>query len=233
MVLNSSPNNAGSLHDVLEDHHMKNHHPRPPNPDRLENLHQQAADESSTNEENKVVDPPKRSHSANRAASKTIGFYPHSWKDILEALKKKLPLGLVMDGTTSSCKTFIEKTVDDIGINNSYWDIYKCDMAIILWDDCATMWSEMKKAAQPIAASKFGILPSDIDNNNKVEDYNSVNEQGRTNNLIHDALGELCSMIFYKGDNALAKVFPNVFAEAIPEGAMALAASVLAAAIDK
>ncbi|KAG1858321.1 hypothetical protein C8R48DRAFT_674364 [Suillus tomentosus] len=123
---------------------------------------------------------------------------------------------------------------DDIGVNNGYWDIYK------LQDE---------KAAQPIAASKFSILPSDIDDDNEFEDYvsqrvmellnggyflqNGVNEQGRTNNLAHDALGELCSTIFYKGNNALAKVFPNVFAEAIPKGAIALAATALAAAINK
>ncbi|KAG1828940.1 hypothetical protein EV424DRAFT_1344478 [Suillus variegatus] len=65
------------------------------------------------------------------------------------------------------------------------------------------------------------------------EDYNGVNEQGRTNNLAHDALGELCSTIFYKGNNALAKAFPNVFAEAVPEGTVALAATALAAAINE
>ncbi|KAG1723539.1 uncharacterized protein EDB91DRAFT_1087781 [Suillus paluster] len=128
-------------------------------------------DESSANKEDKVVDSPKRWHSANKVVSQTIGFYPYSRKDILEASKKKSQLGLVMDGAASNCKTFIEKTVDDIGVDDSYWDRYKHDMAIILWDDHATMWSEMKKAAQSITATKFDILPSDIDNDNKFEDY--------------------------------------------------------------
>ncbi|KAG2038298.1 hypothetical protein BDR03DRAFT_1010000 [Suillus americanus] len=252
-----SPNNAGSIHDVLEDHHRKNHRPCAPDSDRLKNLHQQAAGESSADEEDKVVDPPKRSHSANKAASQTIGFYPHSWKDDLEALKKKSQLGLVMDGTTSSHNTFIEKTgieylmetlndfaADDIGIDDGYWDIYKCDMAIIVHRQI-----QDEQAAWPIAASKFGILPSDIDDDKEFEDYvsqrvtellnggyflqNGVDEQRRTNNLTDDALGELCSTIFYKGNNALAKAFPNVFAEAIPKGAVALAATALAAAIDE
>ncbi|KAG1748846.1 uncharacterized protein EDB91DRAFT_1078985 [Suillus paluster] len=116
-------------------------------------------------------------------------------------------------------------------------------MAIILWDDHATVWSKMKKAARSITATKFDILPSDIDDDDEFEDYvsqrvmelldggyflqNGVNKQGRINNLTYDTLGELCNTIFYKGDNALAKVFPNVFAEAVPEGAM------LAAAIDE
>ncbi|KAG1821519.1 hypothetical protein EV424DRAFT_1611846 [Suillus variegatus] len=148
-----SPNNAGSVHDVLEDHHRKNHCPRTPDSDRLKNLRRQAAGESSANEEDKRLKP--------------LGFIP--------------------------------------------------------------------------TLGKTSILPSDIDDDKEFEDYvsqqvmkllnggyflqNSVDEQGRTNNLAHDVLGELCSTIFYKGDNALAKAFPNVFAEAVPEGAVALAAT--------
>ncbi|KAG1848366.1 hypothetical protein C8R48DRAFT_778874 [Suillus tomentosus] len=220
-----SPDNAGSIHNVLEDHHRKNHCPHTPDSDRLKNLCRQAAGESSTDKEDKVLDPPKRCPG---------GF------------EEEVMTRIGIEYLTETLNDF---AADDIGVDDGYWDIYKRDMAIILWDDRATMRSEMKNAARPIAASKFGILPSDIDDDDEFEDYvsqrvtelltggyflqNGVDEQGRTNNLAHDALGKLCSTIFYKGDNALAKAFPNVFAEAVPEGAVALAATALAAAINE
>ena len=49
--------------------------------------------------------------------------------------------------------------------------------------------------------------------------------QGRTNNLASDAIGAFCISYFYKGENALAKAFPDLFSDAVPEGAVALAAT--------
>ncbi|KAG2139785.1 hypothetical protein DEU56DRAFT_912051 [Suillus clintonianus] len=224
-LVDNSPNNAGSIRDVLEDYHAKNHRPRPPNPDRLKHLCQQAADELSANKADQVVD---------------------SSKKCLGGFEEEVMTRVGIEYLTETLDNF---AADDISVEDGYWDRYKRDMAIILWDDRATMRSEMKKAARPLAATKFGILPSDIDNDNEFEGHvsrrvtelldggyflqNGVDEQGRTNNLAHDALGELCTTVFYKGDNALVKVFPDVFAEAVPEGAVALAATALAAAIDE
>ncbi|KAG1888729.1 hypothetical protein F4604DRAFT_1674362 [Suillus subluteus] len=63
--------------------------------------------------------------------------------------------------------------------------------------------------------------------------WDGVDALGRTNNLANEALGSFCMSYFYKGENALAKTFPDLFADAVPEGAVALAATALAAAIDE
>ena len=45
--------------------------------------------------------------------------------------------------------------------------------------------------------------------------------QGRTNHLGHDCI-KWCCTFFYKGDNALARYFPDNFKNAVPEHAIAL-----------
>ncbi|KAG1783208.1 hypothetical protein EV702DRAFT_1191640 [Suillus placidus] len=244
-----SSTSSDAVHNVLQEHHAKKRCPRTPDLRTLQKLHQQTVKEPSDGEEDEepqAVQPRKRSRPAANKVYQTIGFYPHSWKDVLEAAKKKSRLGLVMSGASSSRETFINKTAieylmetledfatDDIGVEAGIWDEHKHDMAIILWDDCATMQSEMKKAARPIAATKYGILPTDIHDDNEYADYacgqvedlldsgnflhDGIDKQGRTNNLANNTLGEFC----------------NEFAEAIPEGAVALAATTLAAAIDE
>lgn len=49
--------------------------------------------------------------------------------------------------------------------------------------------------------------------------------QGRTNNLASNAIGSFCMSYFYKGENALVRAFPNMFADAVPEGAVTLVAT--------
>ncbi|KAG1895264.1 uncharacterized protein F5891DRAFT_1194321 [Suillus fuscotomentosus] len=98
-------------------------------------------------------------------------------------------------------------------------------------------------------AAKYDILPTDVYDNNEYKEYvcsqvqdlldggnflhNGVDEQGRTNNLMNDALGEFCSTFFYMSEHALAKSFPDEFAEAVPKGDVALGATTLTAAIDE
>ncbi|KAG2045556.1 hypothetical protein BDR06DRAFT_1015529 [Suillus hirtellus] len=153
-----------------------------------------------------------------------------------------------MGGATSTREAFINKTsieyltetledfaADDIGVDAGIWDEHKCDMAIIV--------------ARSIAAAKYDILPTDVYDNNKYREYvcsqvqdlldggnflhNGVDEQGGTNNLANDALGEFCSTFFYMSEHALTKSFLDEFAEAVPKGAVALGATTLAAAIDE
>lgn len=51
--------------------------------------------------------------------------------------------------------------------------------------------------------------------------------QGRTNNLAHIALEDLCKTYYYMGKNALARFFPDIFANSVPKGAVALAATIV------
>ncbi|KAJ8590280.1 hypothetical protein M405DRAFT_841332 [Rhizopogon salebrosus TDB-379] len=111
------------------------------------------------------------------------------------------------------------------------------------------MHSEMKKVARAIVVAEYNILPTDINDNNEYEQEicanvetllkdgaflrDGVDAYGRTNNLASNAIGSFCMSYFYKGENALAKAFPDFFADAVPEGAVALAATALAAAIDE
>jgi hypothetical protein len=55
--------------------------------------------------------------------------------------------------------------------------------------------------------------------------------QGRTDNLAHAALEELCKTYYYLGKNALARSFPDIFANSIPKGAVALAGTVVSGVI--
>ncbi|KAG0701313.1 hypothetical protein DFH29DRAFT_1000378 [Suillus ampliporus] len=147
-----------------------------------------------------------------------------------------------------------DETLEDfgsqgVGIDNGYWDEYKLDMAVLLWDNCTTMHSKMKKVAHPIVLAHYKILPPDVDNKNDYEWevcdniktllqddtflWDGVDAQDRTNNLANEALGSFYMSYFYQGKNALVKTFPDLFADAVPKGAVALVATALAAAIDK
>ncbi|KAG1744032.1 uncharacterized protein EDB91DRAFT_1246917 [Suillus paluster] len=226
--------------DVLQDHHAKNCHPHIPDLVELETLHQRATtqDSAQSSSEEEVVVPRKRTRTA-KATVQNIHFYPPSWKDVLEATKKKSCLGL-LTSTALKCSNFLQikgieyllETLEDfgsqgVGVDDGYWDEYKSNMAVLLWDDRATMHSKMKKVACPIVLVHYEILPPNVD------DKNDYEQEGRTNNLANEALGSFCMSYFYKGKNALAKTFPDLFADAVPKGAIALVATALAAAIDK
>ncbi|KAG2078398.1 hypothetical protein BDR04DRAFT_1147091 [Suillus decipiens] len=251
-----SSTSLDAIHNVLQEHHAKNQRPHTPNPRTLQKLHQQTVKEPSDGEEDEepqAVQPCKRSHPANKVYQ-TIMFYLHSWKDVLETAKKKLHLCLVMSGASSSHENFINKTsieylmetledfaTDNISVETGIWDEHKHDMAIIV--HMLSLFPSMKKAAHPIAATKYNIIPTDIHDDNeytkyvcgRVEDlldsgsflHDGIDEQGRTNNLTNDALGVFCSTFFYRSEHALTKSFPDEFTEAIPEGAVALAATVV------
>ncbi|KAG1799137.1 uncharacterized protein BJ212DRAFT_1305589 [Suillus subaureus] len=257
----SSSTALDTVHNVLQEHHEKNWCPCTPDLRTLQKLGQRAIEELSNGEEDEAPSQPhKRSHPSK--GYQTIAFYLPAWKDVLEAAKQKSHLGVVMGGATTTHKAFIEKTsieylmetledfaANNIGVNAGFWDEHKHDMMIILWDDCATMQSEMKKVACPIATTKYDILPTDIHDEDEYEEHvhsqvkdlmddsnflhNGVDKQGRTNNLANDALREFCSTFFYKSEHVLAKSFPDEFAEAVPEGTVALAATALAAAINE
>jgi hypothetical protein len=55
--------------------------------------------------------------------------------------------------------------------------------------------------------------------------------QHRTDNLAHTALEELCKMYYYLGKSALARSYPDIFADSIPRGAVAFAATVVSGII--
>jgi len=55
--------------------------------------------------------------------------------------------------------------------------------------------------------------------------------QGRTDNLAHAALEDLCKTCYYHGKNALARCFPDRFAESVPMNAVALAATIVSRVI--
>ncbi|KAG1856133.1 hypothetical protein F4604DRAFT_1685542 [Suillus subluteus] len=216
--------NSRNTKDVLDDHHARNRRPRIPDPDKLEHLHL-----AEPSEEEEVVVPRKRMQTV-KSTTQNIRFYPPSWRDVLEAAKKKSCLGL-LTSTASKCSDFLQtkaikyilEMLDDfgsqgIGVNDGYWDEYKSDMAVLLWDDRATMRSEMKKVARPIVLAHYEILPHDIDDEDDCE-----REDG---SFLWDGVDAL-------GENALTKTFPDLFANAVPEGAVALAATALAAAIDE
>ncbi|KAG2114033.1 hypothetical protein BD769DRAFT_1673597 [Suillus cothurnatus] len=216
--------------DVLQDHRAKNCRPHMPNPDELETL-------SRSSSEEEVVVPCKRMRMI-KATAQNVCFYPPSWKDVLEAAKKKSRLGLLT-------KTLEDFGSQGVGVADGYWDEYKSDMAVLLWDNRATMHSEMKKVACPIFLAHYKILPPDVDDKNDHEQEVHDNtkallqdgafpwDRGRTNNLANEALSSFCMSYFYKGENALAKTFPDLFTDAVPEGAITLAATALAAAIDE
>ncbi|KAG1851283.1 hypothetical protein DFJ58DRAFT_842178, partial [Suillus subalutaceus] len=229
---------------VLDDHHARNRRPRIPDPDKLEHLRRHATtqDLAEPSEEEEVVVPRKRMRTV-KSTAQNIRFYPPSWRDVLEAAKKKSRLGL-LTSTASKHSDFLQtkaikyilEMLDDfgsqgIGVDNGYWDEHKSDMAVLLWDDRATMCSEMKKVARPIVLAHYEILPHDIDNEDDCERedgsflWDGVDALGRTNNLANEALGSFCMSYFYKGENALTKTFPDLFADAVPEGAVALAAT--------
>ncbi|KAG0702958.1 hypothetical protein DFH29DRAFT_874811 [Suillus ampliporus] len=230
--------NSHNAQDVLQDHHTKNHCPHMPDLDELKTLHQHTTTQDSAgfSSEEEVVVPCKRMRTV-KATAQNIHFYPPSWKDILETAKKKSRLGL-LTSMMSKCNDFLQmkgieyllETLEDFGSQ---------DMAVLLWDDHTTMHSKMKKIVCPIVLAHYKILPPNVDDKNDYEQedgtflWDGVDAQGRTNNLANKALGSFCMSYFYKGKNVLMKTFPDLFADAVPKGAVALSATALAAAIDE
>ena len=128
---------------MLQDHHAKNRCPRAPDPELLETLRQRATEDSSESSDEEVRKPRKRSR-PNKSNPQNIGFYHPSWKDVLEAAKKKSRLGLLTSTaskradfcTTKGIEYLMETLEDfasqDIGVEDGYWDEYKSDMAVLV-----------------------------------------------------------------------------------------------------
>jgi WD40 repeat protein len=55
------------------------------------------------------------------------------------------------------------------------------------------------------------------------KDYELISSlQGKTNNISHPCIAEFIIQFYYRGDNALAKFFPDDFKDAVPDHAVAL-----------
>jgi hypothetical protein len=132
--------------DVLQDHRAKNCRPRMPDLDELETLRRRATtqDSAQSSSEEEVVVPRKRTRMI-KATAQNIRFYPPSWKDLLEAAKKKSRLGL-LTSTASKRSDFLKtkgieyllETLEDfgsqgVGVDDGYWDEYKSDMAVLVF----------------------------------------------------------------------------------------------------
>jgi hypothetical protein len=101
-------------------------------------------DSAQSSSEEEVVVPHKRMWMI-KATAQNIRFYPPSWKDVLEATKKKSCLGL-LTSTVSKCSDFLQtkgieyllETLKDfgsqgIGVDDGYWDEYKSNMAVLVF----------------------------------------------------------------------------------------------------
>ncbi|KAG2351223.1 hypothetical protein BDR07DRAFT_1386359 [Suillus spraguei] len=121
-----------------------------------------------------------------------LQFYPPVYRDLLEKAKKRSRLES-LNNSFPHHETFLAEDVIEIlaelhdqfaaegcSMEEGYWESYKHNMAIILWDDLGNMHSKFKSS--PPNCSK----------------------SGHTNNLAHIALEDLCKMYYYMGAVALA-----------------------------
>ncbi|KAG0695809.1 hypothetical protein DFH29DRAFT_1029353 [Suillus ampliporus] len=123
------------------------------------------------NDNDNEVQPARNSHKwSDGPIPMQLQFYPLVYKDLLEKVKKWSRLES-LDNLFPHCETFLAEDVIEIlaelhnqfavegrSVEEGYWERYKHDMTIILWDDLGNMCSEFKKAAHPIAQSQYELF---------------------------------------------------------------------------
>jgi hypothetical protein len=117
--------------------------PEPRKRSRSNKLTAQNEDPAESSEE-EVPGPRKRSRSS-KSTARNLHFYPPSWKDVLDAAKKKSRLGLLTSTASKRSDFLMTKGIEylletlddfaseDILVDAGYWDEYKSDMAVLVW----------------------------------------------------------------------------------------------------
>ncbi|KAG2028846.1 hypothetical protein BDR03DRAFT_988142 [Suillus americanus] len=108
-------------------------------------------------------------------------------RDLLEKAKKRSRLES-LDNSFPHHETFLAEDAIEIlaelhnqfaaeghGVEEGYWESYKHNMAIILWDDLGNMRFEFKKAARPIVQSRYELFHEA----NEIEDNDDAMEHIR------------------------------------------------------
>ncbi|KAG1861519.1 hypothetical protein DFJ58DRAFT_725700 [Suillus subalutaceus] len=241
----AQPSDRRQHSDVLLRHQERNGRPRSPNLDYLQDLRQRGQDRIEEGEEDEEEQTEKDDHSddddevqpatnnrkwSNGPIPTQLRSYPPVYKDLLEKAKKRSRLESLDNSFPHQLHD--QFAAEGRGVEEGYWERHKHDMAIILWDDLGKMHSEFKKAAHPIVQSRYELFrqADECEYNDDAVEYihNGIKElldggrflrgrldaQGRTDNLAHVAL-EISARY------------------SVPKGAVALAATILAAALDK
>ncbi|KAF7975622.1 hypothetical protein HWV62_9215 [Athelia sp. TMB] len=135
-----------------------------------------------------------------------------------------------------------------------YYPKYKDKMVRLLWNDTSTFRSELKKVARQQVPNLYGIFPKPAENEPRISRaayqahvkatvadlldggkfmHNGKDQNGRTNNLTHPAVGELCRIFFYGASNKLGHEFPDEFESEVPDMAIALVITAIKCALDE
>ncbi|KAF7975803.1 hypothetical protein HWV62_8485 [Athelia sp. TMB] len=135
-----------------------------------------------------------------------------------------------------------------------YYPKYKDKMVRLLWNDTSTFRSELKKLTRQQVPNLYSIFPKQVGNEPRISRaayqahvkaavadlleggkfmHNGKDQNGRTNNLTHPAIGEVCRIFFYGASNKLGHEFPDEFGSEVPDMAIALVITAIKCALDE
>ncbi|KAH7917601.1 hypothetical protein BV22DRAFT_1135273 [Leucogyrophana mollusca] len=201
-----------------------------------------------------VKQRPHSSHKDLHVKATQLQFFPHKWKDTIERAKQftycdAASLNGFPDRTQflrAKAREYVleaiaKREAKGVVLPDGIWPKYEAE---ILWESLGNWQSSMKKRARVFAVERYEWDPNGDPAANKAialkllangGDFlkDSIDEDGRTNNLASPALAGLIVDYFYTGPNSVGMLFPEVFNKETPRPAVALAGTALKAAIDE
>lgn len=248
-----------SSYNILENHHRRNGAPRPPDPEVLKAIQsgsqpaQRSRSASVSISGSHVRRLSQRSENQIRGHSTQLQFYPPVWRDILEIAKAKFRLYLTSvkpfpnrgEGVDEAAECLLEAVAEHRDavkkVEPGYWEEYKDDMSVLVFEDASSFRGDLKTLARQIVETEYDIFfPTDVGHNSQgalqytterirlylhrgrfLRDEN-VDAEGHTKNIQHKAIAALVRAFYYQ-KKKMGQLFPDEFGETIPNHAVSLA----------
>ncbi|CAA7259012.1 unnamed protein product [Cyclocybe aegerita] len=214
--------------------------------------HEESSDEEeedpSSSEEGRAH-APRNSRFDGEVKLTTLGYYHGTFKDAIEQAKKEFR-GYVMlhNGFPERSKHLHEAghiltrvIENDVALGTE--DIQTRNTNVVVFKEASTYRGKMKILARHLVPRFYKEeLNPDFSGGNQLEQQdivatnvaellgeespyllNGKDEQGKSNNIAHPCIRELCIQHFYgNGQDSIAKTFEDQFKDAIPEHAIAV-----------
>ncbi|KAI6117931.1 hypothetical protein F5141DRAFT_1211746 [Pisolithus sp. B1] len=192
----------------------------------------------------------------------TLKFYDPVWRTVLSHAKLLSCSDAIITNvfpewqipiSKKACKFIMEAITeleeDSVQPDKLFLRKHQYHMSDLLFKDLGTFCSDFKKIAQQVVARHWDWEPDNFNGPQELGDhvlelYNHLteemkyihgdcDEEGKFDNFSSAALWDLCVTGYYIGKSLLAASFSNTFSKHFPTGALAFAATVLTATMDK
>ncbi|KAF7982861.1 hypothetical protein HWV62_25082 [Athelia sp. TMB] len=146
---------------------------------------------------------------------------------------------------------------DGGALDKGYYPKYKQAMVKLVWEDSSSFRGELKRVARQQVTVSYGFIPRQPEPDSEerplnpaqyrahikaaIADlvlqgqfmHNGHDKLGKTNNLTHPAIGDICRTFFYGSSTRLGHEFPQEFSSEVPDMAIALVITAIKCALDE